>query len=206
MRTSGIYTAKRPLVLASASPRRRELLGSLGIDFTIRPSDLDEPARLPGQRPVDYALAMAALKARDVALAIRQESLEALVLGADTIVVLGDDVLGKPRDDAEALDMLTRLSGVEHQVVTGCCLMAPNGEERLFHAATRVRMRRSSQAELAAYVATGEPRDKAGAYAIQGKAACLVEWVEGSYTNVVGLPLAKTLETLLVLDALSAGD
>ncbi len=133
---------------------------------------------------------MARLKALDVARTVWPENPGAVVLGADTIVVQGDDVLGKPADQAQALDMLTRLCGAEHMVVTGCCLAARGREEIRFHAETRVRMRAATRDELAAYVATGEPADKAGAYAIQGLAACLVEWVEGSYTNVVGLPLA----------------
>ena len=193
----GIYRSLRPLVLASSSPRRRELLASLGIEFTIRPSLLDEPAPEAGLSPVEHALDLARLKARDVASTVREEMPGAAVLGADTIVVLGPDVLGKPGSSAQARKMLTRLAGVEHKVVTGCCLVLPEGGEQAFHTETRVRMRAAGQAEIEAYVATGEPMDKAGAYAIQGLAACLVEWVEGSYTNVVGLPLARVLEALL---------
>ncbi|MGE4552470.1 MAG: nucleoside triphosphate pyrophosphatase [Desulfovibrionaceae bacterium] len=192
-----MYRSALPLVLASASPRRLELLGSLGIDFTVRPSRAPEPAPAPGEGPDAYAMRLAGLKAAAVAEKLPARLDRAAVLAADTIVVLGNRVLGKPRDADDALEMLRLLRGQTHEVITGCCLLAPGREPAHFAGRTRVRMRAATDAELIAYVATGEPMDKAGAYAIQGLAACLISHVEGSYTNVVGLPLAKVLEVLL---------
>ncbi len=193
----GAFRTLRPLVLASASPRRRELLASLGLDFRIDPGSAEEPRPEPGEVPADYALRAAKAKALPVAAAHG----EAVILAADTIVVLDQDILGKPMDTAHAVDMLLRLSGRTHQVVTGCCLRAPEGVNELFAVSSDVTMRRSNRAELAAYAATGEPLDKAGAYAIQGLGGFLVRRVEGSYTNVVGLPLSRVLERLLELGA-----
>jgi septum formation protein len=178
------------LVLASASPRRRELLSGLGVAFTVRPVDLDETPR-PGEEPRDYVLRLAREKA-----AARVEPGE-LVLAADTIVVLDGDLLGKPRDEADARRMLSRIAGREHTVLTGVALLettveggraAPTARVE----ASRVRMAAMSEAEVAWYVATGEPLDKAGSYAVQGLGALFVEEVFGNYTNVVGLPLPAT--------------
>jgi len=202
----GAYRTLSALVLGSSSPRRRELLGSLGLEFEVCPSNAPEPPPLPGEAAEAYARRMARQKTMDVVALYP----EATVLGADTIVVLppeigpagkaGADpvVLGKPADDADALAMLTRLSGRAHQVITGCCLALPGQPEPLCLAVvTEVLMRASTQEELTAYVATGEPADKAGAYAIQGLGAFLVERVNGSYTNVVGLPVAEIAEILV---------
>jgi len=195
----GAFRTLSPLVLGSNSPRRRELLGSLGLEFEICPSNAAEPPPLPGEKSEAYARRMARLKTLDVAVLYP----EAAVLGADTIVVLPqaggpEAILGKPADAADALRMLKRLSGRPHQVVTGCCLCLPGAAEPICLAvATEVVMRRSSDAELRAYVATGEPGDKAGAYAIQGLGAFLVERVSGSYTNVVGLPVTECAALLL---------
>jgi len=202
----GAYRALSALVLGSSSPRRRELLGSLGLEFEVCPSNAPEPPPMPGEAAESYARRMARQKTMDVAALYP----EATVLGADTIVVLpantdqsdanraGDPVvLGKPVDEADALAMLTRLSGRAHQVITGCCLALPGKPEPLcFAVVTDVLMRASTPEELAAYVATGEPADKAGAYAIQGLGAFLVERVIGSYTNVVGLPVTEVAEIL----------
>lgn len=196
----GAYRTLSALVLGSSSPRRRELLGSLGLEFEVCPSNAPEPPPHPGEEPEAYARRMARQKTMDVAALYP----EATVLGADTIVVLpgaqGKDalVLGKPADEADALDMLGRLSGREHLVITGCCLALPGRPEPLcFAVSTKVFMRASSREELAAYIATGEPADKAGAYAIQGLGGFLVERVEGSYTNVVGLPVTECAAALL---------
>jgi septum formation protein len=196
----GAYQTLSSLVLGSSSPRRRELLGSLGLDFEVCPSNAPEPPPLPGEAPEDYARRMARQKTMDV-VALYPTS---AVLGADTIVVLpgegGADalVLGKPEDEADAVRMLSLLAGRAHQVITGCCLAMPDQAEPVcFAVATSVVMRASTQAELAAYAATGECSDKAGAYAIQGLGAFLVERVEGSYTNVVGLPVTQCAELLL---------
>lgn len=188
-----IFKPLMPFVLASGSPRRKELLATLGFDFEILPSPADEPAPLDGETPEDYAVKLAELKAQDI---VRSRP-NAAVLGSDTVVALGKTILGKPKDKADALRMLTMLSGHTHVVVTGCCLILPDGTLERFFGRTDVRMRHSGEAELQSYVSTGEPMDKAGAYAIQGIGAFLVEHVTGSYTNVVGLPLALTLETML---------
>ncbi len=194
----GAYRTLSALVLGSSSPRRRELLGSLGLEFEVCPSNAPEPPPLPGEAPEAYARRMAKQKTMDVAALYPQ----CAVLGADTIVVLpgvGDAVvLGKPADEADALAMLTRLSGRAHLVITGCCLALPGRPEPLcFAVTTEVVMRASSREELAAYVATGEPADKAGAYAIQGLGGFLVGSIRGSYTNVVGLPVTEVAEILV---------
>jgi septum formation protein len=184
--------ADRPrLVLASASPRRRALLGSLGLDFTVRPVDLDETPS-DGEPADDYVLRLAREKA-----AARVEDGE-LVLAADTVVVLDDDdggerLLGKPADAAEARRMLAGIAGRSHTVLTGVALVGPRGAGGRGAvaevASTRVEMAAMAEAEIAWYVATGEPLDKAGSYAIQDLGAMYVERIEGNYTNVVGLPL-----------------
>ncbi|WP_031385372.1 Maf family protein [Desulfonatronum thiodismutans] len=189
-----MFRTLTPLVLASGSPRRKELLASLGLDFSIHPALAPEPAFTPGTDPGAFALDAARGKAREVA----EMHQEAVVLAADTIVVLKGDVLGKPEDTREALAMLERLAGREHVVITGCCLLDPkNADEQHFAVRTTVWMQNFGPEVLAAYVATGEPMDKAGAYGIQERAACLVERIQGSYTNVVGLPLAEVVQRLL---------
>ena len=180
------------LVLASASPRRRELLATLGLVFEVRPSDLDETPR-PGEAPEALAIRLALAKARAVARAGE------LVLGADTVVALGDEPLGKPADAAEARTMLARLSGRRHRVWTGVALVEQDVRRRreaVRAARTEVEFRPLTAAEIDAYVATGEPLDRAGAYAIQGGAAAFAARVEGSLSNVVGLPLELLLDLL----------
>ncbi len=181
------------LVLASASPRRQEFLSRLGLDFQALPARVDESLR-PGEPAQEAAQRLARLKARAVA----QDRPGAAVLAADTLVVLGETILGKPQDLEDARRMLQTLSGAEHQVVTGYCLRHA-GLEQCAQAVSRVRFRRLRPAEIAAYVASGEPLGKAGAYAVQGLGAALVREVSGSYTNVVGLPLAEVVELLLRL-------
>ncbi|PTN32169.1 nucleoside triphosphate pyrophosphatase [Desulfonatronum sp. SC1] len=189
-----MFRTLTPLVLASGSPRRKELLANLGLDFSIHPALTPEPAFTPGTDPEAFALDAAKAKAREVA-ALQPE---AVVLAADTIVVLDGDVLGKPVDSGEALAMLERLAGREHVVITGCCLLDPkNDDEQHFAVRTTVWMQNFGPEVLAAYVATGEPMDKAGAYGIQERAALLVDRIQGSYTNVVGLPLAEVVQRLL---------
>jgi septum formation protein len=176
------------LVLASQSPRRRELLSQLGLELDVRPSAADETVH-PGEPPRDYVLRVAREKARAVP--------GGLVLGADTAVVLGDEVLGKPADDEDARRMLRALSGTEHEVLTAVAVRraAPPLELDAL-VSTRVRFARLSAAEIDWYVATGEPHDKAGAYAIQGAGGAFVLSVAGSVSNVVGLPLAETAALL----------
>ncbi len=174
------------LVLASASPRRRHLLAALGISFTVLPTDIEERQQI-GEEPVAFARRMADEKAR-AAFRLRPE----WVLGADTIVELDDTVFGKPLDGADAAAMLARLGGRTHVVRTAVALLAPSGalaEQTVV--ATEVSFRPLDAAAIAAYVATGEPLGKAGAYAIQGEGAHLVDRVVGSYTNVIGLPLPE---------------
>ena len=175
-----------PLVLASASPRRRELLALLGLPYEIAPADVDESLHdhLP---PAERARRLAEEKA----CAVSRRRPEALVIGADTLVALDPHVLGKPRDEEEARSMLALLSGCAHEVLTGLAL-AVRGEPVCGDVvATEVRFRSLSHAEIDAYVATGEPMDKAGAYAIQGRGAILIEGIRGDYPNVVGLPLTR---------------
>jgi septum formation protein len=169
------------LVLASASPRRAELLRAAGINFTVRVADIDETIR-PRELPRDYVLRLSREKARAVAQG------DELVLGADTTVVINDRIVGKPVDAEDASRMLRSLSGRWHEVLTAVSL-ARAGRILSDIASTRVKFAELSQAEVDWYVATGEPMDKAGAYAIQSRASLFVERIEGSYSNVVGLPV-----------------
>jgi len=178
------------LVLASSSPRRVEVLRNAGFEFEIIPARVDESPR-PGESPVALAERLAREKAEDVAARLAPDN-DAVVLGADTVVV-GDDgsLLGKPSSSADAAAMLEKLSGRTHEVITGIALVAAGGgRTRLAHERTRVSFRDVSRPEIDAYVASGEPLDKAGAYAIQGRAGRFVTRIEGCYFNVMGLPLS----------------
>jgi septum formation protein len=178
------------LVLASQSPRRRELLAQLGVALEVRPAHADESV-LPGEAARDYVLRVAREKAR----AVQGE----VVLAADTSVVLRGEVLGKPADAADARRMLAMLSGTRHEVLTAVCVRrnaAALGVELDTVVSTTVRFRGLTTAEIDWYIATGEPLDKAGAYALQGAGGAFVLSVEGSVSNVVGLPLAETAELL----------
>lgn len=184
--------ARVPLVLASASPRRRDLLRDLGLTFTVQAPDVDEKTDVPDS-PEDHARVVAERKARSLADRFR----EAIVLSADTVVVVNGRILGKPGDEAEALEMLRLLSGRLHYVMTGVCVAHP-ARNRYYTrvVSTRVRFRTIGEEEIRRYVASGEPFGKAGGYAIQGRGALLVAGIEGDYTNVVGLPLGATLDLL----------
>lgn len=173
------------IILASASPRRRELLATAGFEFEIKVSQADESVP-EGTAPA----CAAAMVARKKALAVSADNPDACVLGADTIVVLGGEIMGKPADRADAVRMLTGLSGKTHTVITGVCL-AYKGESVSFAQETRVKFYSLSPAEIEAYVESSEPMDKAGAYGIQGRGCTLVEGIEGDYFNVVGLPVAR---------------
>jgi nucleoside triphosphate pyrophosphatase len=186
-----------PLVLASQSPRRRELLATAGIPFTVRVADVEE-IRAPAEPPDAYARRLARAKAEAV-----WQGRNEIVLGADTIVVLDQEVLEKPRDAADARAMLHRLAGREHTVITAICLRHPGGAQ-VDSTATRVRFTPLTDAEIDAYVASGEPMDKAGAYAIQGLASRFVERVEGCYFNVIGLPLSQVYRYLKSLEKVVA--
>ncbi len=189
----------RPIILASASPRRADLLTSAGVRCVIIPSGIPEDIHF-GEAPAEYVLRLARAKVRDVAKTVSSR----FFLGADTAVVLDGEILGKPRDDADAEGMLSRLSGRTHEVMTGYEVYDKKGECGCGEVvATRVEFRLLSPEEIRAYVATGCSRDAAGAYAIQGRAAYMVRRVEGSYTNVVGLPLSEVVETLRRMGAVS---
>jgi septum formation protein len=184
-----------PLVLASASPRRSDLLRRAGIRFEVCPADIPELEQ-PGETPVEFAQRLAHSKALSVAERIGA-SPPRLVLGADTIVVLNGEVFGKPRDSDHALELLERLTGREHSVVTAVALVASDTlRARQAVVTSRVEMRAVGRDELIAYVATGEPLDKAGGYAVQGGARSFVTRIHGSETNVIGLPLDETVDLL----------
>ncbi len=188
----GLSTESPRLVLASASPRRRWLLEKLGVPFEVLASDIEERVE-GGEAPDHFAQRMADEKA--TAAAVSRPA--AWLLAADTVVAIGDDALGKPRGAEEAEAMLRRLAGRRHTVYTGVTLCRPGGmaAERSV-VETGVTFRELTAGEIAAYIATGEPFDRAGAYAIQGEGAHLIDRLEGSYTNVIGLPLPEVASWL----------
>src|SRR5215469_6105252 len=178
------------LILASASPRRAELLRNAAIPFTVQPAHVQEE-RLPVETPTGYAMRLARDKARTILATHPQEA----VLGADTVVVVDEHLLEKPVDAGDATRMLRLLSGRRHQVITGICLTA-DGFESIEAETTQVFFSRFSDGEIDAYIRTGEPMDKAGAYAIQGMASRWAERIEGCYFNVVGLPVPRVYRLL----------
>ena len=182
---------KPVLILASSSPRRQELLRQTGINFEVMAPHINEDQR-PGEAPLEYALRLASEKAQTVA---RHRPLGP-VLGADTIVVVDGEVLGKPADAADAVRMLRRLSARAHQVSTAVSLALPEGGADTRSCTTQVYFRKLTEDEIQQYVAGGEPMDKAGAYAIQGGAARWADRIEGEYSNVVGLPLSLVTDML----------
>lgn len=176
------------IILASGSPRRRELLSLLGLPFEVITSEADESTP-PDWTPEQIVCNLALRKAEAVISAVGER--KAVIIGSDTIVVLDDTVLGKPVNELDSRAMLTALQGRKHRVYTGvACIGLPDGKTLVDHRVTSVTMRAMSDNEIAAYIATGEPADKAGSYAIQGLGATLVERIEGCYFNVVGLPLS----------------
>ncbi len=195
----GPFQQAQPIILASKSPRRRDLLESLGLDIVVAPSSLKEPGRMGGEAPKEYALRLARLKATNVK---EREGEVGWILAADTIVVLDDEIIGKPKGPKDAIEMLKSLAGRMHVVHTGCCLFGPGPPqgpfiEEEFVVTSKVWLSRPSDRLIEAYVATGEPLDKAGSYAIQGLGAFMVDRIEGSYTNVVGLPLREVVDLFL---------
>ena len=174
------------LVLASSSPRRRELLTQAGFSFSVRPAHINEDP-LPDEDPIAYVTRLAREKAEAVFRELADPT--AIVLGADTTVTIDKTILAKPADDRDAARMLRLLSGRSHRVITGVAVVTANSVE-VAAEVTAVRFLTLSEDEIAAYVATGEPMDKAGAYAIQGRAARWIPRIEGCYFNVVGLPIA----------------
>jgi len=187
------------IVLASASPRRAELLESAGVRFNVVAGHIDETP-LPGEQPAEHVLRLAREKAAEVA---RRES-GRYFIGADTIVVCDGEIMGKPRDDADAARMLRKLAGRTHQVITGFAVFDQTAERIITSVvSTDVAFKELSDTEIVAYVATGCPLDKAGAYAIQGGAAYMVARINGSYTNVVGLPLCEVVGVLREFGAIA---
>jgi nucleoside triphosphate pyrophosphatase len=184
-----------PLILASASPRRAELLRNAGISFLIEPAHIPEQP-MPNEPPLEYAKRLA----RDKARALFARHSDNVVLGADTIVVVDEHLLEKPRDDEDAARMLRLLSGRSHQVITGVCLVAP-GFAQTGAEITEVRFSSLSESEIASYIATREPMDKAGAYGIQGIASRWVERIDGCYFNVVGLPVPRVYRMMRTVEA-----
>jgi septum formation protein len=195
----GPFQTTCALVLASGSPRRQRLLSGLGLNFLVQPSEFQEIAPRPGESPLEYAGLNSKLKALDIA----QRYPHAVSLGADTIVVLDGEILGKPRDENHALDMLSWLVGRSHEVITSCCIVWSEKQITVeFSASSFVWLAEQDPDVLRAYVATGEPLDKAGSYAVQGIGAFMVERIEGSYSNVVGLPVDKVIKYLAELKVL----
>ena len=178
-------TAQPTLLLASSSPRRREILNALGLEFSVQVNDVDETP-LPGESPEQLVSRLAEAKSRAAVCGP-----EDYVIGADTAVVLDDEVLGKPVDQSDAIGMLLRLSGRSHRVLTAVALRGPDGVRTVL-SSTRVSFREISRDEALAYWQSGEPRDKAGAYGIQGLGGLFVSGIDGSYSGVVGLPVFET--------------
>ena len=186
-RSRSAATMRPVLILASASPRRQQLLGWLGVEYVIEPARVDEEAR-----PGESAAALVGRLGRSKAEAVGRRRPGDWVIAADTIVEIDDALLGKPVDAAEARAMLARLAGREHRVFTGFALIGPGGTLAAEQVVTtRVRFRPLSPTAIASYVASGEPEGKAGGYAIQGHGAGLIASIEGSFTNVIGLPLVE---------------
>ncbi len=182
-------------ILASASPRRRELLEQVGAEFEVIPAQGEE--KITSNKPQDAVLELSARKAREVAG--RLQEADAVVLGADTVVAFGGNILGKPLDEADAARILSLLSGNTHSVYTGVTVIVLQGGERKeysFYEETEVTMYPMTEQQISSYIRTGEPMDKAGAYGIQGKGAVFVEKIQGDYNNVVGLPVAKIFQLI----------
>ncbi len=197
-KSMALYRTKKKIILASHSPRRRELLAALGIVFEVAGADLDESIAAD-ETVEEHVLRLAGQKA----WAISSRNPDAVVLGADTIVVIDGLVLGKPTDETDAVRMLGLLSGRTHEVLTGIAVVPPQNENAYAQVVrTAVVMRALDPNELSAYVATGEPMDKAGAYAVQGMASAFITRIEGSYTNVVGLPTTEVIGLLITLGVL----
>ena len=185
----------KKIILASSSPRRRELMAQAELKFDVCIKNVDET--IPeGMNPAD-AVEMTASKK---AMAVAQINEDAIVVGADTVVVYNDKILGKPKDKEDACRMLRMLSGREHEVITGVCLMH-NKKSQTFHCVSKVKFYDLTDEQIKHYVACGEPMDKAGAYGIQGKGCVLVEKIEGDYFNIVGLPIARVVREIRRIEA-----
>ena len=186
------------IILASASPRRTELMSLAGIEFSVVPADINE-AVLPGENPSEHVMRLSREKADVVAGTTNGR----FFIGADTVVVLDDRIMGKPADEAEAFQMLSALSGRNHEVITGFSVFDKVSGIHLSRCVrTEVTFKELSEGEIRSYIATGCPMDKAGAYAMQGGAVHFIRSISGSYTNVIGLPMTELYETLCQLGAL----
>jgi len=180
------------IILASSSPRRKELLERIGLRFEVIPSEIEERA-IAGETPIEHVMRLAKEKTFEVANNLKASC----IIGADTIVLLDGEILGKPAGEDEARRMLQRLSGREHKVITGFCIFETDTKELITdYTVTRVMIKDLTEEEIEAYLKTEESFDKAGGYAIQGKGSFLVKEIKGSYTNVVGLPLCEVVEAL----------
>ncbi|HIY64038.1 MAG TPA: septum formation inhibitor Maf [Candidatus Mediterraneibacter stercoripullorum] len=207
-------TVKRKIILASASPRRRELLAQIDVEFEVRVSDKEEIYH--SCKPEEIVKELALMKAENVAADLAEETRAAgegngelrnvVVIGADTVVVLDGQILGKPKDEEDAADMLSRLQGRAHEVYTGTAILDYDEEGRrsVVNQAVRteVHVHAMEEAEIRRYIATGEPMDKAGAYGIQGRFAAFIDQIEGNYYNVVGLPVSSMYQELKKAGAL----
>ena len=194
----------KKIILASASPRRKELLSQIGLEFTVMPSDIEEDPK--STLPQDIVIELSKEKARDIWGKIGRDDKcdNSLVISADTIVTIEGEILGKPKDEEDAVRMLSLLSGKEHQVYTGVTMIWINEdgkqEEYSFYVCTGVLMYRMNRAEIMEYVCSGEPMDKAGAYAVQGRAAAYIKSIRGEYSNVVGLPVGRLYQEMKAWD------
>jgi len=186
------------IILASASPRRTELMALAGIEFSVVPADIDE-AVLPGEKPAEHVMRLS----REKADAVAGTTNGRYFIGADTVVVLEERIMGKPADEAEAFRMLAALSGRDHEVITGFSVFDKVSGIHLSRCVrTEVTFKELSECEIRSYIASGCPMDKAGAYAMQGGAVHFIRSICGSYTNVIGLPMTELYETLCQLGAL----
>ncbi len=195
----GPFQAAAPLILASASPRRKELMDRLGLEFETSVCTLEEIGPDSGLAPEELVLRNADIKAAEIA----SGRPDAVVIGADTCVALSGRIFGKPRDTRDAVSMLRDLTGQWHRVFTGCSVLwSQTGRQVQRAVESRVYLSDLDDQVIRSYCSTGEPLDKAGAYAIQGTGSFMVRQIEGSYTNVVGLPMAELVETLLKMGAI----
>lgn len=196
--SSRLISSENPLILASDSPRRRDILTQVRIPFRQVSSNSEE------KKATGDPLKDVCLIAETKAIAVRESEPSSWIMAADTVVVLGDEVMGKPADAREAFAMLTNLSGKSHTVISGLCILSPSGTKAFCDSvATEVRFRGLAETEINAYISTGEPFGKAGAYAIQGIGAFMVEGITGSYTNVVGLPICVLVKALIDAGAIA---
>lgn len=197
--THPVINRQNPLILASSSPRRKELLKRIGLPFHPVASSIIEDNF--NEDPVQASCSLAKQKATDV----RPGFETSWILGADTLVVVDNKILGKPENEQDAVEMLTLLSGRDHNVITGFCILTPSGKALHSEAViTRVLVKELTRKEIVDYVRTGEPYGKAGSYAIQGIGAFMVEAISGSYTNVVGLPVCSLIKALIMIGALES--